>query len=260
MEAECQICGNMKSLEDFAYLANCICMYCRECTKGYISSRIDDNYTDMPCMNTACKLPIEYNDVMTLVINDDREKYTFLLLRKALLSMPEYKLCPNSGCPGFIEKYSSNNGACQICKNKYCFKCLNKPHDEVSCEIYIKELANLDEDDPDYLTKKWQIGKNIKTCPKCSWPIHKYEGCNRMICTKCNTCFCWLCKKVLDKDNSYEHFDRGRCDTYATEMAEQVSEESDDNDNDDDVDMNISESESDSNTNSDDQMPVTVSE
>ena len=45
-----------------------------------------------------------------------------------------------------------------------------------------------------------------KACPTCNNPIQKSEGCNKMICARCSTKFCWRCLVVLPEKDPYSHF------------------------------------------------------
>ncbi|KAI5949003.1 hypothetical protein KGF57_005066 [Candida theae] len=47
-------------------------------------------------------------------------------------------------------------------------------------------------------------GTDLKECPGCGAVIEKFEGCNKMKCSECLTCFCFNCG--TQTDNSYDHF------------------------------------------------------
>ena len=42
------------------------------------------------------------------------------------------------------------------------------------------------------------------SCPKCTAPVDKIEGCNHMTCF-CKTQFCYTCKKEFEK-NKYDRY------------------------------------------------------
>lgn len=51
--------------------------------------------------------------------------------------------------------------------------------------------------------------KCTKPCPneKCNSSISKIDGCNKMLCTRCDTKFCWACDSRLNHlSNPYDHF------------------------------------------------------
>jgi hypothetical protein len=217
---QCGICCVDRDLGDMAFLDFCSCMHCKECTQGYIYSQLDDNQMDIICMNPDCSLPISDGDVRALLDSEYQEKYNVLNLRSALLNFDEYKMCPKDGCPGVIELVGNSRSVCIICKYEGCFKCFSQLHPEMTCESYSKYLADLDPATDNYQYEKWKIGKQIKTCPKCNWVIHKTGGCNRMICRKCGIYFCWICKTTLPKEASYDHFEQSECSLERTETLE----------------------------------------
>lgn len=55
--------------------------------------------------------------------------------------------------------------------------------------------------------KDW-VEKNTMACPKCGFRYEKSEGCNHMICYKCQPPihFCYLCGTILDPRNPFGHF------------------------------------------------------
>jgi hypothetical protein len=50
----------------------------------------------------------------------------------------------------------------------------------------------------------------VRICPNCNTQILKEVGCNRMECPRCQTWFCYFCKKVIPKDVGYAHFWKGK--------------------------------------------------
>lgn len=101
--------------------------------------------------------------------------------------------CPKDQCPGVVMVLSETNRnvACNICTTPYCFECGQTPHYPASCQAYRKLTTEISQ-------ASFWIRLNSKPCPTCSVPIEKTTGCNHMICTQCNTEFCWLCLAVLD--------------------------------------------------------------
>ncbi|KAK5983118.1 RBR-type E3 ubiquitin transferase [Trichostrongylus colubriformis] len=50
----------------------------------------------------------------------------------------------------------------------------------------------------------WMHGHS-KRCPQCKIPIQRQSGCNMMVCSMCDTHFCWNCDAILGR-NPYKHF------------------------------------------------------
>lgn len=95
---------------------------------------------------------------------------------------------------------------CEDCAYAFCTRCKQSWHGEfVRCrpkatdeeELTAEELASLE-----YI-RNWTA-----PCASCDAPVQKTEGCNHMICYRCNTHFCYLCSAWLDPRNPYSHFNR----------------------------------------------------
>ncbi|KAL4893509.1 hypothetical protein BDV59DRAFT_177517 [Aspergillus ambiguus] len=48
----------------------------------------------------------------------------------------------------------------------------------------------------------------IRPCPRCKVKIVKESGCNRMFCTRCHCFMCYVCRKDITHQGSYNHFNR----------------------------------------------------
>jgi hypothetical protein len=60
----------------------------------------------------------------------------------------------------------------------------------VSCSDVVKWEKMLASDE--LLTNDW-LRKNTKPCPKCAVAVERRTGCNKIICTRCETAMCWAC-------------------------------------------------------------------
>nr|XP_032808967.1 probable E3 ubiquitin-protein ligase RNF217 isoform X1 [Petromyzon marinus] len=79
---------------------------------------------------------------------------------------------------------------CPKCHVLWCFACHAPWHEGVSCKDYRGG---------DKLLQRWagqvnvQGQRNAQKCPRCKVHIQKTEGCNHMICSQCETNFCYRC-------------------------------------------------------------------
>lgn len=65
----------------------------------------------------------------------------------------------------------------------------------------------------------------------------KSDGCNKMVCGKCNTFFCWLCGVRLDPVVPYKHYYDSKSRCYNLLFQGMQYEDNDDiNDDDDEED------------------------
>ena len=74
-------------------------------------------------------------------------------------------------------------------------KQLQKKYGEKRIKAAIEETYSMD-----------LIRDTSKQCPKCNSWMQKLDGCNKMACVRCHTYFCWLCFKILSKNDPYSHF------------------------------------------------------
>lgn len=95
---------------------------------------------------------------------------------------------------------------CEDCSYAFCIRCKQSWHGEfVHCRLKVdneEELTAEDKASLEYI-RNW-----TSPCASCDAPVQKTEGCNHMICYRCNTHFCYLCSAWLDPRNPYSHFNR----------------------------------------------------
>jgi hypothetical protein len=113
-------------------------------------------------------------------------------------------ICPEEKCGDVVdvdERYNGNNLRCQQCSTSWCRYCLITPfHKGKSCiEL---EAENKNTENGKFIWKMNQNGK-LKFCPQCHAPCLKESGCNKMVCSECNTKWCWLC---LESNICYDHY------------------------------------------------------
>ncbi|KHJ92264.1 zinc finger domain protein, LSD1 subclass [Oesophagostomum dentatum] len=135
--------------------------------------------------------------------------------------------CPKCSIP--IQKTEGcNKMICAMCKTIFCFRCeeiisQTDPYSHFQKGAEMEE-AMIKADGHSYL---W-IQENSKKCPKCSIPIQKTEGCNKMICAMCKTIFCFRCEEIISQTDPYSHFQKGRCKDHLFDVPDELDNEIDD--------------------------------
>ncbi|CAF3443471.1 hypothetical protein SNK03_008502 [Fusarium graminearum] len=94
---------------------------------------------------------------------------------------------------------------CEDCGFAFCGQCYQSWHGEfVRCaprrdkeEVSEEEKASLE-----------YLQLHTSPCPTCNAPAQKTHGCNHMICSRCDTHFCYLCSSWLDPVNPYQHYNQ----------------------------------------------------
>lgn len=94
---------------------------------------------------------------------------------------------------------------CEDCGFAFCSRCFQSWHGEfVHCAPRRKdgELTEEEKASLEYLKL------HTSPCPTCNAPAQKTHGCNHMICSRCDTHFCYLCSAWLDPGNPYRHYNQ----------------------------------------------------
>ncbi|CAG2105938.1 unnamed protein product, partial [Medioppia subpectinata] len=110
-------------------------------------------------------------------------------LREAIGKEVDVCYCPIEQCTWFVEMKCAVGATCGKCGYNFCTRCRKRYHGDCDYDE-ARERQKVEHEQMSSTT----VTNTTKTCPTCSAPIEKNEGCDYIICTKCNNQFCWLCK------------------------------------------------------------------
>ncbi|PHH59563.1 hypothetical protein CDD81_2870 [Ophiocordyceps australis] len=104
-----------------------------------------------------------------------------------------------------VQKFESTDllAVCEDCSFAFCRRCLQTWHGKFVRCVSKRDKSELSEEEKaslDYLKL------HTSPCPTCDAPAQKTHGCNHMICSRCETHFCYLCCAWLDPSNPYRHY------------------------------------------------------
>jgi E3 ubiquitin-protein ligase RNF14 len=100
---------------------------------------------------------------------------------------------------------------CEDCSFAFCSRCFQGWHGEFTLCSPRTNTGELTEED------KASIGYlklHTTPCPTCAAPAQKTHGCNHMVCSRCNTHFCYLCSAWLQPENPYQHYNLENASCY----------------------------------------------
>ncbi|KAF6210940.1 hypothetical protein GE061_014053 [Apolygus lucorum] len=227
----CSICFMETAGSNCLQFHPCGHVYCKQCMEQYFTTRIKDAMvTSMPCPYEKCTSEANPHQVKDAVGALLFNKYDSMLLSVTLDKMDDITYCPRTTCgsPVMREK-EEKMAACPACRYVFCVFCRRAYHGVEFCRMKSVEMKKVvleyqEGDDAvksrlekrygatqirrfinDMLSDDW-IQTNSKNCPNCEASIEKSDGCNKMVCGKCQTFFCWLCLGVLDRSNPYSHY------------------------------------------------------
>lgn len=180
--------------DKYTMLSGCGHSFCNECWKGYLTSKIKQNISNVKCMHFKCEEVLKDDFIHQFVNTESKEKFKIKLVDDYVTTNKLVKWCPSIPPCGHAVKIIDSISTLELpitckCGITFCYTCLEDSHIPASCEMIQKWKIKSSKE---ALNIQW-INLNTKKCPKCSNPIEKNGGCNHMRCTKCSTDFCWAC-------------------------------------------------------------------
>ncbi|CAF0793206.1 unnamed protein product [Rotaria sordida] len=202
---ECPICCINIQSNELKQMSCCSIKLCSICLLTYIVTNINNGIRKIECPACSQELnssTILYNSELPITI---RERYQQILAQDLSEKQHTYiKLCPHCN---FITILDENNPLvrgkkyhrsliqwihCEQCEQEWCWSCYSPSHPNETCRQFKKNHTELD---------VWakirrsdnRNQRNAQRCPKCLIYIEKIDGCDHMICTKCNSKFCYRC-------------------------------------------------------------------
>lgn len=94
---------------------------------------------------------------------------------------------------------------CEDCGFAFCSRCGQSWHGEFKYCIPKERKEAITEEEKASLE---YVKMHTTPCPTCAAPAQKTQGCNHMLCFRCQTHFCYLCSSWLDPSNPYGHFNK----------------------------------------------------
>lgn len=193
-EMTCAICFDSFTSESSASL-DCGHSYCKSCWVSYLSEKILDQGEAhyIPCPDPSCHVFVDDRKVLGLIEDKvTRSKYIKLMINQFVENNKRLKWCPSIDCANAIELKEIVPSStyclpvsCGNCRKSFCFHCLEKPHEPVSCRDLQKWKSKCL--DKDHVESMNYINANTKDCPKCKVAIEKNGGCKYSRCDEVQT-------------------------------------------------------------------------
>ena len=195
---DCQICG-CEALVKEGITISCIHRFCFDCFHSYITSMMEEGaVTGIKCPADDCLYKLSFYETKGVLKGKELEIFEQLITRNYKPNEANKRVHECFYCRTLVEvDKNTKNYKCLGCKKEYCMTC-NFDHSGITCIEYQKNV------------KLDLNGVNIITCPNCQQNFEADEkGCNFLQC-RCETYFCRLCQKVLQKsDHHGSHYPNG---------------------------------------------------
>lgn len=223
----CGICFEEKSGRDFFRIEGCQHGFCRDCLSAFCEMHVSDGTVQqLTCPEPKCSTCLPASVVRQSLGEQLYQRWERLLLQSALDTMGDIEWCPRCNMAVIRDEEENMNLAyCTSCHYSFCTQCHHSWHQGIKCQDTLARLKQIEEasksQDPQRKEKTKQLKEQYlselalkklsKPCPYCHAPIEKYEGCNKVRCTRCGNSMCWLCGQQVW---SYDHFTDKGCELF----------------------------------------------
>lgn len=172
---ECIVCGDEQHRDELL----------RPCEHGYCEECLQDGFKRALASKTVlkCCKPLDVEDCTGLTsqfITEYREMVLELTTQSPLY-------CNVAKCGSFLppRTITGDVGTCTKCKAQTCKHCTKRHHPGTFCK----------EDTETNAVRDLAKAKGWKSCPGCNHLIERQSGCLHMVCSRCQTAFCYRCEK-----------------------------------------------------------------
>ncbi|KAJ1945008.1 hypothetical protein FBU59_002438 [Linderina macrospora] len=182
----CMICMEKQSGKHCIKLS-CSHIHCRQCLTGYLGMLIDEgSVVSLRCPHPDCRKPSSSSRITTEELEDLMDS-AHVLRYKELIDKRRVEI----------------DGGTALASDPDTVKQMERQYGKNVLARMLKAVLEEEE------TMEF-IRSSTQQCPTCSLAIAKSYGCNHMVCSQCNTHFCYLCGSFIDKIDPFVHFnDRG---------------------------------------------------
>ncbi|KAG8719750.1 hypothetical protein FRC08_002110 [Ceratobasidium sp. 394] len=184
-------------------------LFCVTCTKKNAETAVGDRNPNVLCMDqSGCRAPFPDDQLRRVLPANMLDLLDRLRQAKELeaAKLGGLEHCPFCDFACIIE----DDGRTFLCQKPGCMvvscrKCRRKDHAPKTCE----QMDNEERDAKgEHEVAEAMTRALVRDCPKCKTPFMKEHGCNKMICPKCGTISCYICRKEISKLSPYTHFDQ----------------------------------------------------
>lgn len=233
---DCAVCYENKPGRHCVMIVACCHVVCNDCIRDYVQTCVSSGTVrdGIKCLQVECDVKVRECQLKELLSENLFEQYKDQKFKFAVESNQKLTYCPRKGCGNvaFILDYDDEErimGHCRQCQFYFCVYCRKAHHGRQYClmkaderkkildeyvnasssikKIFEQQYSKkqLNEWVNDNLSQQW-IDEKGKSCPKCKAIIEKYSGCNKVVCVKCGTAFCWMCLEILKSKDPYDHY------------------------------------------------------
>ncbi|QRW27013.1 endoplasmic reticulum membrane protein [Rhizoctonia solani] len=204
-------CGCCFTEYEFSDMLQCAegHLFCPQCTKKNAETAVGDNKPEILCMDqSGCRAPFPDEQIQRVLPPNTIDLLQRIRQKKAVddARIPGLEHCPfcdyayiiTDGGPTFVCQKPS-------CMVVSCRRCRRVEHGGMTCEQVIQREKS---SQGEHAIAEAMTMALVRDCPECKTPFMKETGCNKMVCPKCETVSCYICRQKVSQISPYTHFDR----------------------------------------------------
>ncbi|GAB1517258.1 hypothetical protein RhiTH_000302 [Rhizoctonia solani] len=206
-------CGCCFTEYEFSDMLQCAegHLFCPQCTKKNAETAVGDNKPEilLACMDqSGCRASFPDEQIQRVLPPNTIDLLQRIRQKKAVddARIPGLEHCPfcdyayiiTDGGPTFVCQKPS-------CMVVSCRRCRRVEHGGMTCEQVIQREKS---SQGEHAIAEAMTMALVRDCPECKTPFMKETGCNKMVCPKCETVSCYICRQKVSQISPYTHFDR----------------------------------------------------
>ncbi|GKC57516.1 zinc finger, C6HC-type containing protein [Tanacetum coccineum] len=175
----CDICMDTKTESEMFRKTNvCSHLFCFDCIRGHVASKIKQNITTVTCPDPKCIEVIGPEACKTIVPQEVLERWESTLCESLIMESEKF-YCPFKDCSVMLvddggEHVTSSE--CPHCNRLFCAQCKVTWHSGMDCSEY-QSLKEDVRDPTDIMLMDLAENKKWRRCPSCKFYVERTEGC-----------------------------------------------------------------------------------
>ncbi|GKB91284.1 zinc finger, C6HC-type containing protein [Tanacetum coccineum] len=190
----CDICMDTKTESEMFRNTNaCSHLFCFDCIRGHVASKIKQNITTVTCPNPECNEVIGPEACKTIVPQEVLERWENALCESLIMGSEKF-YCPFKDCSAMLVDDGGEyvtSSECPHCNRLFCAQCKVTWHSGMDCSEF-QSLKEGERDPNDIMLMDLAKNKKWRRCPSCKFYVERTDGCLHITC-RCGYHFCYGC-------------------------------------------------------------------
>ncbi|KAJ4836744.1 hypothetical protein Tsubulata_005127 [Turnera subulata] len=181
----CEICTETRDIVvEWFPIKGCPHAYCTHCVVQYVSSKLEQNLTDIRCPVSGCTTgSLDPEHCRAVLPPEMFDRWGIALCEAAILEKQKF-YCPYKDCSAMLIDDGGEvvrESQCPNCIRMFCAQCKVPWHSGIDCEEFQK-LHKDETEKEDMLLLKLAGDHQWCRCPSCGIHVEKIEGCSVVTC------------------------------------------------------------------------------